>query len=120
VSSSFKVEVPDLDQVVRGLDNVGEALRHLDDLDDAAADVVVRAAGPRTPRRTGRLESRTRAQDGAVVNDLIYAGVIHNGWAARHIKAQPWIVEAGESSTDEWTAVYVDGVNELLGKVGKQ
>lgn len=111
---SFRAEVKGLDDIVQGFDNVGEALRHLDDLDAAAADVVARAAGPRTPRRSGRLAAGNTVRDGAVVNDTVYAGVIHGGWAARHIRAQPWIVEAGEATVDEWTAVYQDGVEELL------
>lgn len=99
----------------------------LQDLKDAHADVaglVVRAAQPNTPRRTGALAASMRSsgtQSAAVVRagraSVPYANVIHWGWPRRHITAQPWIYDAAQASQEQWTGLYLAALERIIEQV---
>ena len=68
------------------------------DQEDNARMVAQRAAG-KAPKVSGTLARSVYAKDlgkgeAAVLSDLIYAPVIHYGWAAHHITPQPFLTEA--------------------------
>ena len=93
-------------------------------LNRAAAGVVEGAASSTTPTLTGRLGSTLRSsatQSAGIVRagrkSVPYAGVIHWGWPARNIKAQPWLVDAAKSSESQWLDVYLDGINDILNNI---
>ena len=93
-------------------------------LNRAAAGVVEGAASSATPTLTGRLGSTLRSsatQSAGIVRagrkSVPYAGVIHWGWPAKNIKAQPWLVDAAKSSESVWLNVYLDGINDILNNI---
>jgi hypothetical protein len=94
----------------------GRGALDLHDLKDAHAASRRWSSGPRRrsgPRRTGRWPPRcagSGTQTAAIVRAgraaVPYAGPIHWGWRARHIKAQPWLYDAIESTpASRWTGV---------------
>lgn len=118
------LQVRGLRELQKSLKAVGEDLGDLKALNGKAAQIVADAAGPGTPRKSGRLASSVRvgatARAGIVragKASVPYAGVIHWGWARRGIKAQPWLADAAASSESRWTDAYLHGVEELLEKV---
>lgn len=46
-----------------------------------------------------------------------YAGPIHWGWAARNIKAQPWISQAVTQNEAVWMGVYMDHIDDVLDQI---
>jgi hypothetical protein len=77
----------------------------------AAAEVLAPAAAALAPRRRGALSGSIRAQGGAVVSALPYAGVIHNGWARHNIAPHPFIREA-ETRHDAWLDAFTDAITD--------
>jgi hypothetical protein len=82
---------------------------------------VVRAAEPTAPRRSGALAATLRGsgtQAAAIVRagrgSVPYAGPIHWGWPARHIPAQPWIYDAAQRSTEQWTGLYLTALEKII------
>lgn len=100
------------------------AAGNLDDLKAAhglAGAVVAGAAKPRTPRRSGRLASSVRSSGtttAAVIRagyaSVPYAGPIHWGWPARHIKPQPWLSETATATEPSWLPIYEHAVEAVL------
>lgn len=87
-----------------------------------AAQVIVDRANP--PVVSGALAGGLRVvatDDGAFVTvggpAEVYAGPIHWGWPARHIKAQPFVVEAEQSAHDQWVNVYADRLDDIVSKI---
>jgi hypothetical protein len=85
------------------------------------AGVVVVAAAPHAPHRTGALAGSTRGagtQTAAVVRagfaSVPYAGPTHWGWPSRHIKAQPWLFDAAVSSQEQWTGKYLTALQHII------
>jgi hypothetical protein len=91
------------------------------------AEVVIRAARPRTPIGPDagghmRDDMRAAGQSAAAVVrvgrvSMPYPGVISWGWPKRHIKAQPWIYDAAAASQDEWLGIYTAGLDQILDKI---
>lgn len=113
---------------VEGAENLTRTLgafaRDLEDLTDTnrkAAELVLDRATPRTPRSSGSLAASGRVDAGpdeaAVVYDVEYAGVIHNGWEDRNITPQPWLAETFDESTAAVTDVYLDDLDAGLRKI---
>ena len=72
------------------------------------ANTVTTRARSIGPQRTGRLvgsivPAKTVAR-ARVRSNLVYAPVIHYGWPKRHIKAQPFVMEAAIETRPEWMA----------------
>lgn len=118
------VEVQGLKTLRRTLKRAGVSLQDLKDAHREVAETVVRAAAPHAPRRTGTLAGTTRpagTQAAAIVRagyaSVPYAGPIHWGWPARHIKAQPWLYDAAVDSQDRWTGVYLAALEHIIKKV---
>lgn len=90
----------------------------------AAGAVVIAAAVPRTPRRTGRLAAghrASRAQATARVTvAAVYASVIHYGWAARGIEPQPWLYTAAVDTEPRWLPVYEADIARILAKLDRE
>lgn len=96
-------------------------LAHLDRATEATSRLVEQRARGSVPVRTGRLArslSATSTGDEArVSSSVVYAGVQHYGWAARGIRAHPFLVPAAEDSTAVWRQFYVADVNRALDQV---
>lgn len=85
------------------------------------ATTVVNRARSIGPQRTGRLVGSVvpaktvgRAR---VRSNLIYAPVIHYGWPKRHIKAQPFVMEAATQTQPEWMAEYEKALQQISNSV---
>lgn len=118
------LEVDGLATLKRSMRAAGVSLQDLKDAHNQVAQMVVRAASPNAPRRTGALASSTRGtgQAGAAVvragrASVKYAGPIHWGWDKRHIKAQPWIYEAAIDSQDQWTGLYLRALQHIIDSI---
>ena len=115
------VEVEGLRTLRRTLKAAGVSLQDLKDAHAQVAQLVVRAASPHAPRRTGALASSTRGsgtQGGAIVRagraSVPYANPIHWGWPDRHIKAQPFLWDAIQDSKDQWTGLYLRSLEKII------
>lgn len=90
----------------------------IDREDEDAARVVERDAVRRVPVDSGALRATIRVvevMDAAAViagSDVVpYAGVIHHGWPARGIAAQPYL---DDRRRDEVAEFYEDEVRDLV------
>jgi len=121
--------VSDVEVKVRGDDRLAATLRRagtdLDDLgaaNDRVGSAVAQAARARAPKRTGRLARSTTgtAAPGNTVRlqaTVIYAGVIHNGWARHNISPQPYLRETVEAEQDRIVSLYAGETQKIMDRV---
>jgi hypothetical protein len=106
------------DRLAATLDDAARQLGDLRDANAEAANTVESVAALTAPRRTGALAGSVVGEvveGGAQIgSDLIYAPVIHNGWAAHHIAPQPFLLDAAERTTAQWVGAYDKAVNAAL------
>jgi HK97 gp10 family phage protein len=110
--------------LVRTLRKAGVDLGELKEANAAAGRIIAARAAEIAPRRTGRLASSIRTQGGvhrvrvaAGKASAPYAGPIHWGWPARHIKAQPFLSDAARQTEPEWFPAFVRDVTKILEKI---
>src|SRR5262245_34709214 len=106
--------------LARTLGDAEEDLRTMEQLENAR--LVAQRAQTRAPARTGTLRGSIRAKaTGAGVavaySELVYAPVIHYGWAAHGIRANPFLTSAAEDSVQLVQARSLREANTILGKV---
>jgi hypothetical protein len=108
----------------RTLKAAGDNLADLKAVNKRVGDLVVGAARPRVPVRSGRLVGSLRpAAAAAKVTiragsaGLRYAGPIHWGWPAHHIAANPFLSDAATTTEDTWVGYYFDELQRLVGDV---
>lgn len=122
------LEIKDGDQIVRieglrktlaALSKAGADAEQMRDLMHTIGNIVVKAAVP--PVLTGRLASTIRAGRGktkAVVRAggarAKYAGVIHYGWPARGIPANPFLRRALAATRNDQLQTLNQGIDQLL------
>lgn len=121
-------------QVIEGLTEVNKALRSMSkDTRDSmkethkrAAEIVIQGARRYVPVVSGKLaasmrDSSTQRMGRVRVGSasVPYAGPIHFGWPARHIKPQPFIYDALDDRRSEVAATYVKRIDELTVKYFK-
>src|SRR5262245_10222552 len=104
----------------RTMATAGDQLEDMDQ-DDSARLVQQRAAA-RAPKLTGTLAGSLNARDlgdgkAAVESALIYAPVIHYGWAAHNITPQPFLTTALADSTQQVESASVREANRILSHV---
>jgi hypothetical protein len=46
-----------------------------------------------------------------------YAGPIHWGWPARHIKAQPWLADTAASTQSTWEGTYLSALEHIIDSI---
>jgi hypothetical protein len=96
-------------------------LAHLDTAADRTARLVTQRARDRAPKRSGRLAASVTAttdgSDAAVGSNLVYAPVIHNGWAAHGIAANPFLVPVAQDSTPIWLSYYRADLSRAISQV---
>lgn len=97
--------------------------REIENLDQSEnTRLVQQRAQARAPKRSGRLSHSVTARDlgkgeGVVSSELVYAPVIHYGWAAHHISPQPFLTTALDDSTSLIEANDLRQVNAALNRV---
>ena len=103
------------------LDAAAGDLGDMRDAAGAAGRIITAAARGRAPRRTGRLSASLSASvdaSGATVSaGRVYAGVIHYGWAARHITGHPFLTGAADVTRPAWLPAYERSVAAALDQV---
>ena len=115
----------DLQKAIKAAgDDLDPTAGGLKDVNRSAAQVVVTAASPATPRKSGKLAGSLRvgATNRAGIvragkSSVPYAGPIHWGWPARHIKARPWLADKAKATESQWTDVYLEAMNDLLDRI---
>lgn len=97
---------------------MGRDLGDLDHAHAAAGRLLVSRAGNRSPRVSGALGASLQADvagDGfAITSALPYFGPIHQGWPARNIEAQPFVVDTVVAAEAEVVDVYAEDVDDTL------
>ena len=89
-----------------------------------AAAIAANTSAALAPFRTGRLKASVRSS-GTLSAGIVragraavpYAPVIHWGWAAKGITAQPFVSYGAQSSEGTWLPVYQHAVNNALERV---
>jgi hypothetical protein len=124
VSRGPALEVDGLRTLRASLKSAGLSLQDLKDAHAEVAALVVRAAAPHAPHRTGALAASTRGsgtQSAAIIRAgraaVPYAGPVHWGWPHRHITAQPWLYEAAVDSQQQWTGAYLRALEQIIDKI---
>jgi hypothetical protein len=113
---------------VVGADTVTATLRQAaDKLGDLTAtnvkvgQLVSSEARQSAPRLTGALAASTVGfsdkTTAGVGSDLVYAPVIHNGWSAHRIDADPYITRAFESTEQRWVKLFDQAAADAAGTV---
>ena len=87
-----------------------------------SARLVQQRAAANAPKVSGRLARSLVAKDlgkgvAAVQSDLVYAPVIHYGWARHNIRPQPFLVSALDDSADLVEAATMRQTNRILSHV---
>lgn len=115
------VDADDIRRVRRDLKRFEGAIDDLKEIHAKAARVVEKEVGRVVPRRSGRLAASVRssgqARTGVVRSGRVsvpYAGVIHYGWKAHNIEAQPFLTDAYRNVRAEVADVYEDGMTGLI------
>jgi hypothetical protein len=118
-TGSNRVRIEGLSKTVRALGKAGVDSQDMKDLMFELGMLIVRAANP--PELSSRLAGTIRAGRGktkAVVRAggarAPYAGVIHYGWPAHNIAAQPFLTTAIQSERGDLLAALDRGLEELL------
>jgi HK97 gp10 family phage protein len=95
------------------------SLADLRDAGTAAGAVIVKGAGARTPRRTGRLAASARiatdAQTLTVSWGAPYAAYVNFG--TRYMRARPFATDALEDAEAQVAAIYTTAVDQALATV---
>lgn len=119
-----QVQIQGARELRRTLKRAGVSVEDLKDANAAAGAIVVAAGRTSAPRRSGRMAGTVRASRAAASATVRaggaavpYAGVIHWGWPARGIAAQPWLSEAATSTESAWLAAYEAGVEKVLSTI---
>ena len=119
------VEVQGARELRRTLKAAGDDLSDLTKVNATISRYVAACgAAAMAPRRTGRLAGSLRgsqAKASATVRAggarIPYAGVIHYGWPRRHIRAQPFLVDAAHQTEPTWTRFYLAEVDRIISHV---
>lgn len=118
-SGDVRLKVEGLGKTLRALSKAGAESDDMKDLMHSLGQIVVDAANP--PVMSGKLSGTIRAGRGktkAVVRAggarAPYAGVVHYGWPARNIEAQPFLTDALNSERGDILRQLDDGITKLL------
>lgn len=111
MSDARTVEVIGADRFARTMHDAAREIAQMDDAADAAGRLVAAQGSANAPRVTGLLARSVRAEsDGAggtvIGSALIYAPVIHNGWAGHNIAANPFLSRALDQRAEQVADAY--------------
>ena len=127
MADRFRVEIQGAAKLRRALKRAGVDMKELSAVNRRAAASVAAAAKPRTPvgpGKNGHLSATVRpgaTQRAGIVRvggkAKPYAGVVHYGWPARNIKANPWLIETAHDTENEWVELYMSELNRIIGRI---
>lgn len=117
------IKVAGLRQAIKSLEAVGVPRDEIKAANNAAGELVLAAAKPLVPVRSGRLVGTLRASKGlnkvtvsAGRASVPYANPIHWGWFKRNIKPQPFFVKALGYTREEVYQNYFRSLDNLIKK----
>ena len=117
-------EVRGAKELRRSLKQAGEDLADLKQVNKRVGDLVIGAARPRVPIRSGALAASLRPAAAAAKVTIRagsarvpYAGPIHWGWPGHHISANPFLSDAATSTEETWVGYYFDELQAVVNKV---
>jgi hypothetical protein len=104
------------EDLARDLHRVADDLRDLSEPKREALELLAERGSVEAPRRSGRLGRSVRPTWDQVVVEAPYGGVIHNGWPARHIRANPFLQRAADvvDWSEPFTAYVQDSMSSRL------
>jgi hypothetical protein len=115
------IKVAGLRQALKALQEIGVPAEEIKQANADAAELVLQAARPLVPVRSGKLLGTLRAGKAlgkATVSagraSVPYANPIHWGWFKRHIQPQPFFVTALGYTRDEIRANYFAQMQKLI------
>lgn len=115
------IKVAGLRQAIKSLEAVGVPRDEIKAANNAAGELVLAAAKPLVPVRSGRLVGTLRASKGlnkvtvsAGRASVPYANPIHWGWFKRNIKPQPFFVKALGYTREEVYQNYFRSLDNLI------
>jgi HK97 gp10 family phage protein len=115
------IKVAGLRQALKSLEAVGVPRDEIKAANNAAGEIVLAAAKPLVPVRSGRLVGTLRASKGlnkvtvsAGRASVPYANPIHWGWFKRNIKPQPFFVKALGYTREEVYQNYFRSLDNLI------
>jgi phage gpG-like protein len=121
VTNALRVELVGADRFIRTVDQAASDVGDLHRANDATSRFIAGRAAGRAPVVSGRLASSLHPESSAeyarVASNVIYAGVIHWGWAARHIRANEFLVPTAENTEPVWLRYYREDLQRALNKV---
>jgi hypothetical protein len=117
------IKVKGLRQALRSLQEIGVPKEEIKAANGRAAELVLQAARPLVPVRSGKLLSTLRvgkALNKATVSagraSVPYANPIHWGWFKRNIQPQPFFAKALGYTRDEIYQNYFRELSQLIEK----
>lgn len=118
------VRVEGLGALVKTLKAAEDNLEDLKAANQTASRIVLEEARHKAPRRTGALAATGRVNKAAKKANVMfgsarvpYANPVHWGWAARHIKAQPFVTTAATSTQPVWIAAYEAEIEKIVNEI---
>lgn len=97
-------------------------LGHMDTANRRVAMAIAQKSRGPAPKRTGRLARSTTGtaapnNTARMSASVVYAGVIHNGWARHGISPNPWLAHTVESTQAQWVNSYGTEVQKIVDNV---
>ena len=115
------IEVRGADRLARTLRAAGDDLGKLTAANAAAGRVMAGGAKAAAPKRSGRLAGSITAKPEpagvTVTAGVVYAGVIHFGWARRGITGRPYLKDGIDRTQPAWLPLYAREIRKTLDQV---
>lgn len=123
-SGPYRQELKGAARLRRTLRQAGDDLEDMKDANTRAAKIVEEGAIGLVPVLTGDLARSIRSsgtKTAGVVRAgskaLPYAGVIHWGWPAHGITANPFAADAAKLTEPTWGRIYEEAVDKALARI---
>lgn len=115
-------EVHGADRVAATMAHAARDLGRMDTANQRIAMALAQKSRGAAPKRSGALSRSTVGRAGAnnsaeITATVVYAGVIHNGWARHHIRANPFIMRTVEATQGQWVGAYTEEVQTICDQV---
>jgi phage gpG-like protein len=118
---SESVEVIGDERLRSTLNGAADKLDDLQAAHETAGRVLLTRARGAAPVLTGRLAGSlvldASGGEAVVSSELVYAAVIHNGWPAHNIRANPFLSTTLDESVELITPPYLDEIETVLATV---
>ncbi len=125
--TTARVQVTGAKELRRALAHMEADVKDLTPINREAAETVATEARGTAPVLSGALRrtikssaTKTKGVVRAGGKGIPYAGVIHFGWPAHNIKAQPFIFDALASRESEVVEKYQRRIADLVERVGRE